>query len=473
MPSSFLDELAWRGLIQQVTDQPALDAHLSGSTPAARKAYVGFDPTADSLTIGNLVGIMALARFQRHGHCPVALMGGGTGLIGDPSGKSAERQLNTPEVVAANVKEIRTIFDRFLDFSPGKSQAVMPDNIDWLAKLGYLELLRDVGKHFSVNMMIQKDSVKSRLEGRDHGISYTEFSYMILQAYDYAHLHRIHGVTLQMGGSDQYGNIVVGMDLIKKMSGSGGTGVPPVSPPGGTGVPPVSSSDAPDSPPAFGLVWPLVTKADGTKFGKTESGAIWLTAPKGPNDKSPARTSAYAYYQFWLNAADADAVRFLKIYTHLSREDITALEHSLATDPSKREAQRALAHHATELLHGPTERERAQHAAQALFSGELNKLDEALLDEVLASAPSTNHDKQSLSADGGAGVAGIPLVDLLAQTTLAKSKSEARTLLAQGSISVNGHKAAPDARVSLATLLHGRIIALRRGGKTWHITRWS
>jgi len=461
MPSPFLTDMAWRGLIQQVTDQPALDAHLAAANPAARKAYVGFDPTADSLTIGNLVGIMALARFQRAGHSPVALMGGGTGMIGDPSGKTAERQLNSEEVVRENVKSIRKIFDRFLDFAPGKTQAVMPDNIDWLAKLGYLELLRDVGKHFSVNMMIQKDSVKSRLEGRDHGISYTEFSYMILQAYDFAHLHRTHGVTLQMGGSDQYGNIVVGMDLIKKMNATGGTGVPPVSATSGTGVPPVSSSDA---PPAFGLVWPLVTKADGGKFGKTESGAIWL---------SPHRTSPFAYYQFWLNAADADAVRFLKIYTHLSQDEIAALESSIATEPAKREAQRALAHHATELLHGPTERQRAQDAAAALFSGELNKLDLATLDEALASAPSTNHDKQSLTAEGGGGGAGMPLVDLLAQTTLAKSKSEARTLLTQGSISVNGHKAAPDARVSLATLLHGKLIALRRGGKTWHITRWS
>jgi tyrosyl-tRNA synthetase len=474
-PLSFLDELAWRGLIQQATDEPALRAHLASPDPAARRAYVGFDPTADSLTIGNLVGIMALARFQRAGHSPVALMGGGTGLIGDPSGKSAERQLNSEELVRENVKSIRRIFDRFLDFSPGKTRAVMPDNIDWLGKLGYLELLRDVGKHFSVNMMIQKDSVKSRLEGRDHGISYTEFSYMILQAYDFAHLHRAHAVTLQMGGSDQYGNIVVGMDLIKKM---GGTGVPPASPSGSappaeaggarcepTKAQPSAPADGSAHPPqAFGLVWPLVTKADGGKFGKTESGAVWL---------SPHRTSPYAYYQFWLNAADADVARFLKIYTHLGREEIAALEHSLATDPGKREAQRALAHHATELLHGPTERERAQHAAQALFSGELNKLDEAMLDEVLASAPSTNHDKASLSAQGEGGAAGIPLVDLLAQTTLAKSKSEARTLLTQGSISVNGHKAAPDARVSLATLLHGRLIALRRGGKTWHITRWS
>jgi tyrosyl-tRNA synthetase len=472
-PSAFLSEMSWRGLIHQATDQPALDAHLASAAPASRKAYVGFDPTADSLTIGNLVGIMALARFQRHGHSPVCLMGGGTGLIGDPSGKSAERQLNSEDVVRENVKRIRTIFDRIIDFSPKLSNAaVMPDNIDWLGKLGYLELLRDVGKHFSVNMMIQKDSVKSRLEGRDHGISYTEFSYMILQAYDFAHLHRAHGVTLQMGGSDQYGNIVVGMDLIKKMAPSG-SGTEPPAAAGGAPSPRTEaqpSAPADGSAPAFGLVWPLVTKADGTKFGKTESGAIWLTARTDASDTSPARTSPYAYYQFWLNAADADVIRFLKVYTFLSQDEIAALEHSLATDPGKREAQRALAHHATEILHGPTERQRAQDAAAALFAGDLAKLDLAQLDEVLASAPSSIHDKASLASHGEAG---MPLVDLLAQTTLAKSKSEARTLLTQGSITVNGHKAAPDARVSLATLLHGKLIALRRGGKTWHITRWS
>jgi tyrosyl-tRNA synthetase len=431
--SSFLADMRRRGQIHQITHPAELDAHLNGGI---RRAYAGFDPTADSLTIGNLVTTMALARFQRAGHKPVAVMGGGTGLIGDPSGKSAERQLNTREAVAANVKSIEKIFDRLLDFS-GKpeTKAEMVNNIDWLDKISYLDALRDIGKHFSVNMMIQKDSVRERLHNRDQGISYTEFSYMILQSYDFLHLYRAMGVTLQMGGSDQFGNIVGGCDLIRRCAGS--------------------ESAAPES---FGLTWPLVTKADGGKFGKTESGAIWLSAH---------RTSPYAYYQFWLNAADADVVRFLKTFTFLSYDEINALEHKVQTEPGAREAQRALARAATEIIHGKTETQAAENAAKALFSGDIASLPKQLLEDVLASAPSSTLAKSRLSGEG------VAVLDLLVETQAVASKREAKEFLTNGSISINGTKATPDQKITASSLLHGSIVAIRRGKKNWYVTRWE
>src|SRR5262245_18461421 len=272
----FLAELAWRRLIAQCTNEPGLREHLAAGT---RRAYIGFDPTADSLTVGNLVPITLLAHFQRAGHVPVVVAGGGTGLIGDPSGKSAERMLQTREQVAANVESQKKIYERVLDFSPAaKNRAVLVNNIDWLAPLGYLDALRDIGKHFSVNMMIQKESVRERLHARDQGISYTEFSYMILQAYDFLHLFEKQGVALQMGGSDQWGNIVAGLDLIRRVrAGQSGQGT--------------ADGGHPERDAAFGLTTPLITKSDGGKFGKSEEGSVWLTAD---------RTSPYAFYQFWL-----------------------------------------------------------------------------------------------------------------------------------------------------------------------------
>lgn len=428
---SFLDEMRWRGQLHQCTDEARLEQHLNAGV---RRAYAGFDPTADSLTIGNLVTIMALARFQRAGHAPVALMGGGTGLIGDPSGKSAERQLLTAETVAKNVASIERIFDRILDFSgSGKTKAAMVNNIDWLGRLGYLEALRDIGKHFSVNMMIQKDSVRDRLHNRDQGISYTEFSYMILQSYDYLHLFREQGVTLQLGGSDQWGNIVGGCDLVRRVAAAPGN-------------------------ESFGLTWPLVTKADGGKFGKTESGAIWLTRE---------RTSPYAYYQFWLNAADADVVRFLKTFTFLPQDEIEALEAKVKSDPAARDAQRALAREATKVVHGESETQQAEVAAKALFSGELAQLSASLLDEVFASAPTVRLGKSRLEGEGA------PLVDLLVEVQAVASKREAKEFLANGSISVNGQKAGADHKLKTSDLLHGSVIALRRGKKNWHVTRWE
>ena len=432
LPINFIDELQWRGMLHQCTDEAARRKHLADPAGSPRKAYVGFDPTADSLTIGNLVPIMMLVHFARARHTPVVVMGGGTGLIGDPSGKSAERELLGDEKVRANVESQRGIFRRVFS-GAGLAEPPTVNNADWLSKLGYIEVLRDVGKHFSVNQMIQRDSVKNRLESREQGISYTEFSYMILQAYDFLHLYRADGVTLQMGGSDQFGNIVSGCDLIRRAGARGEI----------EGV-------------SFGLTAPLITKADGGKFGKTEAGAVWL---------SPHRTSAYAYYQFWLNAADADVGKFLRTFTLLPRHEIESLEAEQTKNPGARAAQRALARGATELLHGVAAREGAEAAAAALFSGDVSSLSLETLTEALAAAPSSKHAKASLSG-------GTPLLEILAQT-LCKSKSEARQALTEGSVSVNGRKAALADALTSADLLHGTIIALRRGKKNWHVTRWE
>lgn len=440
--TDFISELQWRGRLAQCTDETGLRKHLATGT---RRCYIGFDPTADSLTVGNLVQIITLALVQRSGHVPVVVVGGGTGLIGDPSGKTAERTLRTRDEVNANVESQKRIYDRILDFSAGaKYRAILLNNADWLCELSYLDALRDIGKHFSVNMMIQKDSVRERLHNRDQGISYTEFSYMILQAYDFLHLYEKHGVTIQSGGSDQWGNIVAGTDLVRKKHAADG-----------------ESSSA----ESFGLTTQLITKSDGGKFGKTESGAIWLTANR-PGESAANRTSPYAFYQFWLNTADADIPKFLRTFTLLSHADIESLEATHAANPGQRDAHRALARHMTTLLHGETETQHAESAAKALFSGEIASLPADLLTEVLASAPSTSHDKATLSA-------GIPLVDLLVTTQLAQSKREAKEFLQGGSVTLNGRKVGPDDKATTADLLHGSVIALRRGKKAWHVTRWA
>lgn len=436
MPSDLIAELKWRGLFHQCTDEQGLHAHLASGM---RRGYVGYDPTADSLTIGNLVTIMLLRHLQNAGHQPVVVSGGGTGLIGDPSGKSAERTLMTEEIVRANVEGQRRIYGRLLDFdTKTKNHALIANNMDWLGKLSFLEALRDIGKHFSVNEMIKRDSVRDRLNNREQGISYTEFSYILLQAYDYAHLYKDMGVTLQMGGSDQWGNIVGGVDLIRRYAtAAGAERVEHLS---------------------FGLTAPLVTKADGGKFGKTETGAIWLTAD---------RTSPYAYYQFWLNATDADVSRFLRIFTLLPKDEVERIESEHAKDPGQRVAQRTLAREATTLLHGKAEMKHAEAAAKALFSGDVASLPEKLLEEVLASAPSTALDKSMLSGEG------MTLIELLVKTGLAKSNREAREFLGNGSVSVNGRTVGVDDRVTGSNLLHGKLIAVRRGKKTWHVTRWG
>ncbi len=440
----FIDELKWRGLYHQCTDESGLRAHLASGR---RSAYCGFDPTSDSLTIGNLVPMLMLRHWQRAGHAPVVVVGGGTGLIGDPSGKSAERQLMTEERVRANVEAQTKIFTRVLDFT-GPYAAKITNNLDWLGNLGFIEALRDIGKHFSVNEMIKRDSVRERLENREQGISYTEFSYMLLQAYDFLHLYRTMGVTAQIAGSDQWGNIVAGIDLIRKSTNpdrEGGSS--------STTNPARQQGEA----ASFGLTAPLVTKSDGGKFGKTESGAIWL---------SPDRTSPYAFHQFWLNASDADAGRWIRFFTILPHEEVEALERSHAADPGKREAHRALARHMTAMLHGESAMRDAEAAAQALFSGDVAGLPLATLTEVFASVPSSEHRRAELT--GG----GLALVDLLPSTTLCKSKREAREHLQAGAVSVNGRVVGIDDRLNESMLLHGTIAAIRRGKKAWHVTRW-
>jgi len=439
MPTDLIAELKWRGLFHQCTDEAGLHAHLADAGSRMRRGYVGYDPTADSLTIGNLVTIMLLRHLQNAGHQPVVVSGGGTGLIGDPSGKSAERTLLTEEIVRANVEGQRRIYGRLLDFdTKTKNHALITNNMDWLGKISFLEALRDIGKHFSVNEMIKRDSVRDRLNNREQGISYTEFSYILLQAYDFAHLHKDMGVTLQMGGSDQWGNIVGGVDLIRRYALAAGA---------------ESTEHL-----SFGLTAPLVTKADGTKFGKTESGAIWLTAD---------RTSPYAYYQFWLNCADADVSRFLRIFTLLPKEQIESIEAEHTKDPGQRIAQRTLAREATTLLHGKSEMDNAESAAKALFSGDVASLPEKLLEEVLASAPTFMLNKTRLSGEG------LPFIDLLVEIGLASSKRESREFLTNGAVSVNGRKVAADERLNASHLLHGKIAVIQRGKKARHVTRWA
>lgn len=449
-----LEELQWRGMLHQGTDLEGLKAHLADPSSSPRRIYAGFDPTADSLTIGNLVPIMLLKHVQRAGHTPIVVMGGGTGLIGDPSGKSAERQLMTAETVAHHIAKQRPIFANIL----GNDVTIL-NNADWLANLGYLEALRDIGKFFSVNMMIQKDSVRSRLEDRDHGISYTEFSYMILQAYDFAYLFEKKGVTVQCGGSDQYGNIVTGTDLIRRMVAVdiGVNAYANTSGPDEELLDEARKVSSGDTKVSFGFTAPLVTKADGTKFGKTESGAVWLTAE---------RTSPYAYYQFWLNTSDADVGRFLRTFTLLDRAEIERLDGEVANNPGARESQKTLAYEATKLLHGEAEAESAVKASQALFSGDISSLPEATLRQVLADVPSSERNRSEIES-------GVDLVELLVELGLASSKRQSREFIQAGSVSINGLKIGPDAKLTGQNLLHGKMIAIRRGKKNWHLTIWK
>ncbi|MAJ47866.1 MAG: tyrosine--tRNA ligase [Planctomycetes bacterium TMED75] len=435
--SCFLDELSWRGLLHSTTSND-LAAHLA--TPG-RVAYCGFDPTADALTIGNLMPLKMLAHWQRAGHRPVALMGGATGLIGDPSGKSEERRLLDRGQVEANIANYQATFERMLDFDGvGEHRASIVNNHDWLGSIGYIHMLRDVGKHFSVNMMIQKESVSARLTEREQGISYTEFSYMILQAYDFLHLNRTMNCTVQIGGSDQYGNIVAGIDLIRRLVGR-------------------EDHVSPDAEGrAYGVTNPLVTRSDGGKIGKSEQGAIWL---------DPKKTSPYAFYQFWLNTADDDVVKFLKWFTFESQERVGALEEASINAPHAREAQQALAKAMTVMIHGETEFDRASAASRALFSGAVRELDVQMLGEVFADVPSSSHARGSLDGEG------LDLVELLTQTTLAGSKREARQFLEQGAVSVNGEKVPLDRRLIASDLLHGSTVLLRRGKKAWHALRFE
>lgn len=425
---SFLDELKWRGLLHQTTAGDELVKHLA---QPGRVAYCGFDPTSDSLTIGNFVQIKLLMHWQKCGHKPIVVIGGGTGLIGDPSGKDAERQLLTRETVHDNVAGQRRIYEKLLDFDKrSPSGAMIVDNADWLTKLGFIEVLRDVGKHFSVNTMIQKESVKERLHNREQGMSYTEFSYMILQAYDFLHLRRTMHCTVQTAGSDQYGNIVAGIDLIRREFGHD---------------------------QAFGITSPLVKAASGKKIGKTEKGAIWLTAD---------RTSPYAFYQYWINLDDADVPGFLRWFTLMNEDQVNDIVRQHEAAPHMRIGQRELARHMTDLIHGDAELNKVEAASQALFSGDVRGLDQRMLEEVFADVPHSQHSKSQLES-------GVDLVELLPQTSLASSKREAREFLAGGAVSVNGEKVNGETRLTTSHLLHGRTILLKRGKKNWHATNWQ
>jgi tyrosyl-tRNA synthetase len=415
---SFVEELAWRGLLHQQTDERL--AALMRAAPFT--LYIGFDPTAPTLHVGSLLQITVLMRAQRLGHRPIAVVGGATGMIGDPSGKSEERRLLDEASLAANVAGLERVLGRFLDFSPG--QAILENNHDWLGRLGYLEFLRDVGKSFSVNMMLGKESVRARLEDREHGISYTEFSYMLIQAYDFLHLYERHGCRLQCGGSDQWGNITAGVDLVRRRH----------------------------QVEVYGLTTPLVTNAAGQKFGKTEKGAVWLDAE---------RTSPYDFYQYFLRTDDRDVGRFLRFFTFLDEASLVALEETVAQAPEKREAQRVLAREVTRMVHGAEEAEKAERGAQALFSG-----DEGAIAQD-PSVPRSVRARADLEA-------GIPLTRLLAEVKVCASGSAAQRDIAGGGIYVNGERVADPKRVlGPGDLRDGAMVILRKGKKTYHIVSFT
>ncbi len=414
MSAELLDDLEWRGLIAQTTDREALRKELTNGSTAF---YIGFDPTAPSLHLGNLVVLLVMRRFQIAGHKPLPLVGGATGLVGDPSGKNEERSLNSVEVVAQWVGRIRNQLSKFLDFENGTNAAVMTNNLDWTQPLSALDFLRDVGKHFSVNQMLSKDSVAARLESG--GISYTEFSYQVLQALDFLELYRRFDCKMQLGGSDQWGNIVAGLDLIRKVEGGS----------------------------AHCLTIPLLMKSDGTKFGKTASGSVWL---------DPEMTSPYAFYQFWLNSEDADIPRYLKVFSFKSHEEIESLIGLHASNPGLRAAHRALAQEMTTLVHGHQECDAAEKASKALFGqGELSDLDERTLGSALSQLPRTTI------------VSGEPFptwVDLLTATGVVESKSAARRIVREGGAYLNNVKiVGEDFAPAAGDLLFGRFLLLRKG----------
>jgi tyrosyl-tRNA synthetase len=418
--SDIIDDLTWRGLIALSTNVHDLRKALDGGMVTF---YCGFDPTAPGLHIGNLVQLLTMRRLQQAGHRPIAIVGGATGLIGDPGGKSVERVLNPRELVAEWVERIRVEVSQFLDFAAGEHAATVVSNLDWTGQLSAIDFLRDIGKHFPVNQMLSREVVKARLETA--GISYTEFSYQILQANDFLELHQRYGCTLQLGGSDQWGNLVSGVDLIRRVTG--------------------------DS--VHALATPLITKPDGTKYGKTEGGAVWI---------SPDLMSPYAFYQFWLNRADEEVPGLLRVFSFRSRAEIEALEQETRDQPARRVGQRALAEEMTTLVHGADETVKAIAASRALFGqGELAELDEKTLAAALAEVPSA-------TIKAGPGAAELPTVaELMAETTIVSSRSAARRAIAEGGAYLNNRKVTePDARPDPADLLHGRFLVLRRGKRT-------
>jgi tyrosyl-tRNA synthetase len=425
---TLIEDLQWRGLLADCTDLDGLAQRLATGTPLT--VYCGFDPTGDSLHVGHLMGQLTLARFQRAGHHAIALAGGATGMVGDPSGRSSERNLLTREQLDHNIACIKAQLSRLLDFTATGNPARLVDNADWIAPFSFLEFLRDVGKHFSLNVMLAKDSVKSRMEG-DSGISYTEFSYQLLQAYDFCHLRKTFNCELQIGGSDQWGNLTAGTDLIRKKLGADTT--------------------------AWGWTFPLITKSDGTKFGKTASGAVWL---------DPQKTSPYKLYQFFVNTEDAKVCEYLRKFTFLSREEIEPLEAAHAANPGAREAHRALAREVTRLVHGQAALDAALKASQILFGAEIGDTPEAVFQDVVGEIPTKDLERAKL--DG----AGTPLVELIVHAGLAPSKGQARKDVEGGGIYVNNVKAdaaQPQRALTTADLLFGKYLLLRKGKRTYAV----
>ncbi len=422
--SHLLDEYHWRGMIQDLTEG-ANEAFAGGPLTA----YIGFDPTASSLHVGSLLPIMGLVHLQRSGHHPIAVVGGGTGLIGDPSGKAQERQLLTRDQVAENLEGIRGQLEHFLDFGVEANPARMVNNLDWLGELRTVDFLRDVGKHFSVNALLRKESIRRRLEDEEGGLSYTEFTYVLMQAFDFLTLYDRHRCTVQMGGSDQWGNITAGIDLIRRMRGGR----------------------------AFGVVFPLVTSETGVKFGKTETGTIWL---------DPARTSPYRFYQFWLNTDDSDVGRFLRYFTLLDRARVAELEAEMAERPHERGAQRALAEEVTGRVHGETGLARARQATQVLFGGALEGLGGDEIADIFADVPSSELPRQALEGEGAS------IVDILTGAGVASSRGDARRSIQGGGVYVNNVRVEDgDGRVAVGQALEGRFLVLRKGKKSYHLVK--
>jgi tyrosyl-tRNA synthetase len=423
MASDAFSELEWRGLVSESTE--GLRDVLSREKVTL---YIGFDPTAASLHVGSLLPMMALARMQRCGHTPIAIVGGGTGMIGDPSGKTAERQLLSIEQIDVNLEGIRGQLSKVLEFEAPSNPARIVNNADWLRKLDLLGFLRDIGKYFTINYMLAKESVKRRLESED-GISYTEFSYLMLQSYDFLELFDRYSCTLQMGGTDQWGNITAGCDLIRRLRGAR----------------------------AHGLVMPLVTTASGVKFGKTESGAVWL---------DPELTSPFRFYQFWLNTDDRDVVKYLKFFTFLGRDEIASLEAVLIAAPEKRDAQRVLAREMTRTIHGQDAVDRAEQASGLLFGERISELDVDDIIAVFDDVPSTELEAASFGGDG------LAIADLLVATKLAASKGEAMRLVKGGGVYVNNQRVSDErARFTTGQAIAGRVFVVRKGARQYHLVR--
>jgi tyrosyl-tRNA synthetase len=424
---SIIDELKWRGLVADCTDAAELERKIA----APITLYCGFDPTADSLHVGNLVPLLALRRFQLLGHHAIALAGGATGSIGDPSGKSQERQLLTQELLDHNIASVKLQLAKLLDFETKQNPARLLDNATWTRGVSFLDFLRDIGKHFSVNQMVAKESVRARMEDRETGISYTEFSYMLLQAFDFMVLRRDANCELQIGGSDQWGNITAGIELTRKNL----------------------------SQTVFGLTLPLIMNSDGSKFGKTAAGAIWL---------DPKRTSVYKFYQFWINVADADAIRYLKYFTFLTSAEVEALEKQHAENPGARVAHKALAKAVTDLIHGPAATTEALRASEILFGGNLDGIAEATFNDIVGEVPTKQIEKAKL--DG----AGLAFVDLLIHAGLCPSKGQARKDVEGGGAYINNVRESNPARaVTPGDLLFGKHMLLRKGKKNYVVVTAS